>query len=92
MGQEIEQFEITSDGRTVWVCGSNGDCLGRFGFYGIDIHTSTEEQTAGKSQCLECTHGKVTPQDWARFKEAMIEHYGIEVGDEHRPKHLDPLV
>ena len=79
---------IESDGKTVWVTGPEGDCVGRFGRLGIDIHNEIAAQVSGAPQCLECTHGPVTPADWDRFRVAMQEHYGIDVPDAHRPTYL----
>lgn len=80
--------QIESDGTTVWVTGSSGECIGRFGRMGIDIHNEAAAQLAGKPQCLECTHGPVTLAEWERFRAAMVEHYGIEVPEKHRPRHF----
>jgi hypothetical protein len=75
-----DDFEILSDGRTVWVNTPSG-CIGRFSAKGVDVHKLPEEQMEG-GQCLDCT----TDPDWDRFKASMLHYYGIEVGDEHRPK------
>ena len=78
--------EIISDGVTVWV-NTAILCIGRFGRMGIDVHRGTiEEQRV--SECLDCTHGPVSPEDWERFKSSMLKFHGVVVGDEHRPKHL----
>lgn len=82
---------IESDGTTVWIHGPQGECLGRFGRLGIDIHSSFEDQVAGKPQCLECTHERVTASDWQRFRAAMIEHYGIPISEDHRPSYLEAI-
>lgn len=76
-------IDITSDGRTVWVNTSAG-CIGRFGKAGIDIHRSMNDQAA-KGECLFCTHGPTTKQDWTTFVEKMNEFYGVLVGPEHMP-------
>jgi len=81
--QHMEHI-VESDGITVWV-NTEAECIGRFGQMGIDIHHTIEQQMAGSTQCLECTHGPVSRLDWERFKEAMLEHYGVAVGDEHIP-------
>jgi hypothetical protein len=39
--------EIISDGRTVWVNGSDGICLARFSRFGIDVHNDAFGQMAG---------------------------------------------
>lgn len=75
--------EITTDGRTVWV-NVPGGCIGRFGLQGIDIHRLLEAQVK-EGECLFCTHGPVTADDWPVFVTKMREHHGIEVSDCYRP-------
>lgn len=70
--------QIESDGVTVWVNGPMGECLGRFGRNGIDIHTTFEAQRNGSPQCLHCTHGPVTLEHWRVFLDKMEEHYGVD--------------
>lgn len=77
--------EIESDGRTVWVNGSDGMCIGRFSKFGVDVHTTTEAQLGGAPQCLACIHGLAPRDSWWAFRNAMIRFYGIRVGDEHTP-------
>lgn len=84
----MTQFEIDSDGRTVWVNSAMGVCVGRFSRFGIDIHRDFTAQVAGEPECLDCTHEKPTLAEWERFKSGMMEHYGVVVGDEHRPEFL----
>lgn len=36
--------EIDTDGRTIWVNGPDGCCLGRFSPFGIDAHRTFAEQ------------------------------------------------
>lgn len=50
--------EVKSDGRTVWVNATSGECLARFGRFGIDVHRTLEAQMAGEGQCLLCTHAR----------------------------------
>lgn len=78
------EYAIESDGITVWV-NTGFECIGRFGRMGIDIHRTMDQQMKGGSECLECTHGPVSRLDWERFKEAMLEYYGVAVDDEHMP-------
>ncbi len=83
------EYEVTSDGRTVWV--NNVACIGRFGRGGIDIHKSLDAQIAGEGEYLYCTHGQPTAEDWTTFQQKMKELHNIEVGDKHRPKWLGPI-
>lgn len=71
-------YAIDSDGFTVWVNGHTGECLGRFGRYGIDVHNTTEVQESGRPQCLYCTHGTVTAEDWHTFVSKMSQHHDID--------------
>lgn len=84
MPHKPEETQIDSDGVTVWV-NVRGVCLGRFGRQGIDIHHDLEGQEKHGVECLMCTHGPVTKEDWPRFIEGMFEHHGIIVPEEHRP-------
>lgn len=81
-------FWVESDGQTVWVNGPGGDCLGRFGWRGIDIHRSTEAQMAGEPQCAFCTHSETRLADWSAFQAKMKEVHGIWVGSQHLPDRL----
>lgn len=80
--------KLESDGSTVWVNGPDGCCIGRFSRFGIDIHrTLAQQQTTGK-ECLLCTHGKTTLEDWQHFVDGMQKHHSITVNDIHKPRFL----
>lgn len=79
---------VESDGITVWVNASTGDCIGRFGRNGIDIHRTVQDQMDGKDQCLFCTHAPVTRDEWELFKVKMLELYRVTVTDEHMPERM----
>lgn len=81
-------YDVTSDGQTVWVNGPGGACLGRFGKFGIDVHKTIEEQQNGASQCLFCIHAMTTLADWEAFRVSMELHHLVKVGDNHRPSRL----
>lgn len=76
-------YEVTSDGSTVWVNGPEG-CIGRFGNNGIDIHRPASEQQA-KGQCLHCTHALTTLTDWRIFTVEMEQFFGVKVTEDHLP-------
>lgn len=80
--------EIHSDGRTVWVNGADGCCLGRFSWAGIDIRRDAAAQMATGDQCLECKAGPTTAEDWTAFQAGMRTYYNIPVPDLHKPKFL----
>lgn len=72
------EHQVEVGHRAVWVnAGDNGECLGRFGLYGIDVHRRISEQHLG--QCLDCTHGRTTSSDWTRFQQSMLEHHGVDL-------------
>lgn len=80
------EHDITSDGRCVWVNDSQGLCIGRFGSLGTDVHSDFAAQVLGADQCLDCQrHTGDIEIDWAYFTASMLKHYGIAVGDEHKP-------
>lgn len=79
------RVEVVSDGVTVWVNDERGGNIARFGRMGIDIHHPAMEQ-ASKSPCLHCTHAPVTAADWETFKTKLLEHHGVSVGDEYKPR------
>ena len=69
-----------SDNRTaVWIHADDGSTVGRFGRFGIDLHTTVTEQMLGAPECRLCTHGLVTLDDWNLFREKVYEWFGIEV-------------
>ncbi len=80
-----KDYEITSDGITVWINSGTGCNIARFGRMGIDVHRSFEEQQT-MGQCLHCTAGPVTADDWETFKADMKKFYGITVSDAYKPK------
>jgi hypothetical protein len=72
-------IEIAPDRSCVWIHASDGSTVGRFGRFGVDLHTTMTEQLAGASQCRLCTHGAVTVEDWALFRERAREWWGVDV-------------
>lgn len=84
----VNHTEIVSDGRTVWVNGTDGMCLGRFSRFGIDVHRTFAEQTANLGECLECTHARPDVADWNRFVAAMMTHHGVRVPNTKMPEFL----
>jgi hypothetical protein len=70
--------------RAIWVNASTGECLGRFGLMGIDVHRRIEDQ--GQGECLNCTHGKTTRADWARFQRSMLKFHGVDLSHVPAPR------
>ena len=71
------KFEIMVGARAVWVNADTGECIGRFGLYGVDVHRRVADQHLG--ECLACPHGRVTADDWRLFQTAMLDHYEIDL-------------
>ena len=83
-----DQVEILSDGRSVWVNGPKGECLARFGRYGIDVHNSLDAQLEGEGECLQCSHEPTTRADWDAFVKAVATHHGVTISEEHTPRYI----
>lgn len=81
--------QVIGNGFTVWVnSGVDGSSLARFSKFGIDIHTSAQEQMDGGPQCLLCTHTKPTALEWVMFCQKVEGIYGVIIPDNIRPKFL----
>lgn len=78
------RVEAIASNETVWVNSDEG-CIGRFGKRGIDIHRLPSEQ-GQKGQCLSCTYGPTTVEDWHRFVEEMKELHGVEIKESLMPR------
>lgn len=66
-------YEISTDGRTVWVNSATGMCVARFSLKGMDIHHDIQGQIEGK-HCLDCG-----PADWETFCQKVQQHYGVVI-------------
>lgn len=87
-GMRLRSDAATSwDGQTVWVNGPDGGCIGRFGRNGVDIHFDSATQITLGRQCMACTHGRPSPEDWDRFVEHMAG-VGATVPKAARPRWL----
>lgn len=86
----VHLSQTESDGRTVWVSSSDGDCIGRFSRFGIDVHRGVRQQMAGEGECLHCTHEKPDVEAWGVFKDEVLRHHGVVVENEHMPEFLKP--
>lgn len=78
-----QTIQIDIGHRAIWVNAETGECIGRFGVYGIDVHRRMVDQHLG--ECLDCTHGRVTPAEWTRFQESMLAHHGVDLSDVDMP-------
>jgi hypothetical protein len=72
-----DEAEIIIGSRAIWVNAPTGECIGRFGVWGIDVHRRMQDQHLG--ECLDCTHARVTTKDWARFQASMLEHHAVDL-------------
>ncbi|MEX3985994.1 hypothetical protein AB4Y45_44805 [Paraburkholderia sp. EG287A] len=73
-------IDVSSLGDTVWVTAHDGSCVGRFSKrFGIDVHRTVTEQLAGADQCLHCTYEPAREGEWQVFREAVLQHHGIDV-------------
>lgn len=80
--------QIISDGRTVWVNAADGECVGRFSKFGIDVHQTARRQWQGEGECLYCTHEPPDSEGWNIFQREMLHHHGVDIGDEHKPRFI----
>jgi hypothetical protein len=72
------QYSVNKE--KLWVHCSTGETVGRFDTrFGIDIHTTIEEQMCGADQCLHCTHGKPTQEDFNLFCEKARGLWGVDI-------------
>ena len=79
----INGFEISGDGRTVWVNGPDGCNVARFSARaGIDVHKRTEDQMRDSTVCIDCS----PEPDWDRFVAAVEQAHGIRVPSRYKPK------
>lgn len=90
LGAGGELFEIHADGKTVWVNGSDGMCIGRFSGKGVDIHADAETQIREGRQCLDCIHDLPHPEAWEAFRAGLQRHYGVDLPDCYRPGYARP--
>ena len=78
------KYEILIGTCAIWVNADTGECIGRFGRFGIDIHRRVEDQHLG--QCLYCTHARVTAYDWVQFKVGMRMFHGVDLSRVDMPR------
>lgn len=80
----VNGAQVISGLNAVWVNAPDGHCIARFGFQGIDVHRRLDQQGV-LGECLACTHGRTTPEDWTTFRELVLHHHGVAVPDDMRP-------
>ena len=72
-------FQITTEGRTVWVNKDKVGAVGRLGPYGIDIHGP--ENTS----CQDCGAHAQDEAAWERFVTGMKTVHGVEIPSNFKP-------
>lgn len=87
-GKSQTTVEVQIGHRAVWVNAGTGECIGRFGVYGIDVHHGLADQ-AERGECLDCTHARTGPADWLRFQRSMLEHHGVDLSKVPMPKFVE---
>jgi len=74
------EIQYSENREKLWIHCSTGETVGRFDKrFGIDIHTTIEEQASGAGQCLHCTHGKPTIEDFNYFCAKAKELWGVDI-------------
>jgi len=62
----------------LWIHCSTGETVARYDTrFGMDIHTTIQEQLDGKGQCLMCTHGKSNPKEFEQFCIKVKDLWGV---------------
>ncbi|MEK6828997.1 MAG: hypothetical protein AABY15_02640 [Nanoarchaeota archaeon] len=74
------EVQYSENREKLWVHCSTGETVGRFDRrFGMDIHTTIEQQMKGASQCLLCTHDPADEETFDQFCEKAKELWGIEI-------------
>lgn len=75
-----DRVQVSADRRTVWVHADDGSTVGRFSkVFGMDVHTTLNEQLQGAGQCLHCTHEAPGQAEWDEFCDLLQARHGIAV-------------
>ena len=77
--EQVGRVEVSSDGKTVWINGSNGWLVGRFSATGMDFN---------KTSSLQDKAGPMTGDDWVWFCAQMLDVHGVEISKQHTPDFL----
>lgn len=87
--ENLGTHQVQSDGRTVWVNDATGGAIARVSSFGdiamIDVHRPLAEQCS-QGECLDCRHDLVGTEAWEHFKRSVLQHFGVQVTDKHRPR------
>lgn len=74
------EIQYSQNREKLWVHCSTGETVGRFDSrFGMDIHTTINEQLKGSDQCLHCTHEKPDQETFDLFCVRAKELWGVEI-------------
>lgn len=77
---KLYQVQYSQDKLRLWIHCSTGETVARYDVrFGMDIHTTIEEQCNGADQCLMCTHGKSSPEEFEQFCFKVKELWRVEI-------------
>jgi hypothetical protein len=83
----VNNHEVLSDGRRVWVNGPDGASVARYSpMAGRDVHRPLEEQRTTGKECLDCS----PDTDYDAFVASVHRHYGVVIPSKHRPLVAEP--
>jgi len=72
--------QYDEDKLRLWIHCSSGETVARYDTrFGMDIHTTIEQQDLGESQCLMCSHGKSSPEEFNTFCEKVKELWQVNI-------------
>lgn len=74
------EIQYSQNKEKLWVHCSTGETVARYDTrFGMDIHTTIEEQANGENQCLLCTHGKSNPDEFNTFCDKVKYLWGVKI-------------
>ena len=80
MEKLMYEIQYSENREKLWVHCSTGETVGRFDTrFGMDIHTTVAEQMKGEGQCLHCTHGKPSKEDFDLFCKKAKTLWGVDI-------------
>lgn len=82
------RHEIITDGKTVWVNGPFGECLGRFSNLAYEVLRTMEEQERGMPPLRMTITRESSIHDWFKFCGAVMLHHRINVFTSPPPRYL----
>ncbi|WP_237113906.1 hypothetical protein [Pseudomonas aeruginosa] len=72
------ELQVAECGTRLWVNAPDGSCVGRFSKrFGSDLHNTVTAMMAGASECIHCTHGEASVEDWDAFRAKLQAAYQV---------------